>query len=98
MAHSRKPEYALLGGDIPEDEAVDHAFSTAPIFTGDALDALASDVLPQRAVYGSVLGQRVDGFPHTPSSPILYINTNTPFSGLVCGLQVRARYLGCSLS
>ena len=88
MAPSRKPEFALLGGVTPEDEATEHAFRTSPVFTGDALGALGYDVLPQRAVYGSVLAQNADGFPSAPSSPILYINTNTPFSGLVCGLQV----------
>ncbi|EKM56166.1 uncharacterized protein PHACADRAFT_145298 [Phanerochaete carnosa HHB-10118-sp] len=87
MVHSRGPEYALLSGDRPKDDATGHAFRTAPVFTGDALDALGPAVLPQRAVYGRVVSQRADGFPSSPVSPVLYINTNAPFSGLVCGLQ-----------
>ena len=90
MAPPHNPEYALLGGETPTVEATGSTFRTwtAPVFTGDALEALGSDILPQRAIYGRVLDQKVNGFPRIPSSPILYINTNAPFSGLVCGLQV----------
>lgn len=84
------PELELLGEDAPEDESTGsaHAFRTAPIFTGDALGTLGVNVLPQRALYGRVLAQIASGFPTRPSNKKLYINTNAPFSALVCGVQV----------
>jgi hypothetical protein len=74
----------------PGDEP-DHADRTAPVFTKEALDVLGEDVLPQRALYGSILAQRATGLPETlePSKAKLYVNTNSPFSGVVCGVQVR---------
>ena len=90
MTNFYDPELELLGGDAPEDESTGsaHAFRTAPIFTGDALDTLGSNVLPQRALYGRVLAQTASGFPAHPYNNKLYINTNAPFSALVCGVQV----------
>jgi hypothetical protein len=69
--------------------AADHSVRTAPIFTRDALDLVGEAVLPQRALYGRVLGQHAPGFPTHLHDPKLYINTNAPFSALVCGVQVR---------
>ncbi|GJE88165.1 hypothetical protein PsYK624_042480 [Phanerochaete sordida] len=86
MSKLARPEYALLGGDTPQtSDAAAHAFRTAPVFTGDALDTLGPAILPQRAVYGRVLEQHANGFPAVPAAPVLYINTNTPFSGLGTG-------------
>ena len=84
------PELELLDDDSPEDESTGsaHAFRTAPIFTGDALAALGSGILPQRALYGRVISQKALHFPTHPAVPKLYINTNAPFSALVCGVQV----------
>lgn len=69
------------------DLAGSHSMRTAPLFTNEALNVIGTTVLPQRPVYGNVL--------HSPTSkepsPLtkLYVNTNTPFSAVVCGLQVR---------
>jgi hypothetical protein len=85
------PELTLLGVDSNGDGfditgEANHAHKTAPIITGDVFDALGSTAFPQRGVYGRILeastGVQV-------KSPKLYINTNAPFSGIVCGVQVR---------
>jgi hypothetical protein len=90
-------------GIEPEDELLshshqhggasgpEHAVRTAPVFTRQALNIVGDDVLPQRALYGSVLAQRAPGFPENvdASDAKVYMNTNAPFSGVVCGVQVR---------
>ena len=85
------PELDLLGNDVlegGEDSAAKHAFKTAPVFTGDALDLLGSSVLPQRALYGRLVSQNALNLEDNPVSPKLFVNTNAPFSALVCGVQV----------
>ena len=90
MSQHIHPELELLAeDDLTSDDAEVHALRTAPIITGDALSLIGSDNLPQRAVYGQLLEQRAVGFPLHPEVPQLYINTNAPFSALVCGVQVR---------
>ena len=79
--------YENVQGDA-DGNAVDHSVITAPIFTRDALDVVGIDVLPQRALYGRVIAQHVPGFPTTLKNAKVYVNTNAPFSGLVCGVQV----------
>lgn len=91
MSHNvLNPELELLTDDSSEtaDAAELHALRTAPIITGDALQDIGLDVIPQRAVYGQLLEQHADGFPLLPEAAQLYINTNAPFSALVCGVQV----------
>ena len=87
------PELLLLGTDpletIPTDST--HAARTAPIVTADAFHILGPSVFPQRALYGRIVAQHATGFATQPTSPKLYINTNAPFSALVCGVQVRFR-------
>jgi hypothetical protein len=81
----------------PSDSSVeggrgtDHAVRTASIFTRDALDVVGDAVFPQRALYASILSQHSPGFPDTitPAKAKVYINTNAPFSGVICGVQVR---------
>jgi hypothetical protein len=67
---------------------VDHAIITAPVFTGDALDQASEKTFPQHALYGRVISQEVATFPSTPRRPELLINSNAPFSAVVCGVQV----------
>ncbi|THG98002.1 hypothetical protein EW026_g4118 [Hermanssonia centrifuga] len=82
------PELELLFNDAEEDDGgAQHAMRTAPVFTGDAFISLGPDIMPQRALYGRIVSQHVPGFPTIPSSPKFYINTNAPFSALVCGVQ-----------
>jgi hypothetical protein len=83
----------VLLGEPPSTNGIDtgaanHTLRTAPILTGDAVDSLPTHVAPQRAVYGRIIAQHILGFPVKPVSPVVYINSNTPFSGLVCGVQV----------
>jgi hypothetical protein len=88
------PEFLLLGRSPAGNEngidpsASAHTIRTAPVLTGDAAKALSPDVMPQRAVYGRVFSQHVPGFARTSALPKLYINSNAPFSALVCGVQV----------
>jgi hypothetical protein len=84
---------ALLG-DPPQEGGVDssasaHTLRTAPVLTGDAYRALGSDVIPQCALYGRVITQHAPGFDDTVESPEVLINSNAPFSAVVCGVQVR---------
>lgn len=93
------PEDALL--ELPSssaaDEADTHALRTAPIVTSDALFHLGQGVIPQRAVYGRLVAQHAPGFPTQcradrkgkGGAGKVYVNTNAPFSALVCGVQVR---------
>ena len=90
------PELDLLSEEPAPGEhtasASSHALRTAPIFTGDVLDELSHRIFPQRALYGRVIAQHTSSSSQSDEivSPKLYINTNTPFSALVCGVQVRA--------
>jgi len=90
------PELELLGDDVPLDDflfsSADHTFKTAPVVTEDAYNVLGHDVIPQRAVYGRIVSQRVHGCPERVGSQKLYINTNAPFSALVCGVQVSRHF------
>ena len=84
------PEMALLGEGVPDTEldgADNHTFKTAPVFTGDAYNALGPDCLPQKALYGRLLQQDNGEQGGNITTPKLYINTNTPFSALICGVQ-----------
>jgi hypothetical protein len=86
------PEHSLLGDGSPGDgfpgDVGHHALKTAPIFTEDVLHAVGPAVFPQRAFYGRVVSQHVDGLPGKTGLPGVYVNTNAPFSALVCGVQV----------
>jgi hypothetical protein len=87
------PEDELLGYDSHDTVAgsgSDHAVRTAPVFTKAALNVISEDILPQRTLYGSVLSQCAPGFPEIIErrDAKLYMNTNAPFSGVVCGVQV----------
>lgn len=88
-------ETDLLGPDPSDEDSVtstsrqDHAVITAPVLTGDALSIVGRDAFPQTALYGRILEQHGDGLPLRASDSRLYVNTNAPFSALVCGVQVR---------
>lgn len=87
------PEDEILALDNPTDATrsipADHSVITAPVFTSDALRAVGEESLPQRALYGRVVSQHAAGFPEYVENAKIYVNTNAPFSGLVCGVQVR---------
>lgn len=84
-------ESELLGFDVgyPGTGTVAaHSLKTAPVFTGDALAVAGTSVFPQRALYGQVLSQHSSNLLRTPESSKIYINSNSPFSALICGVQV----------
>lgn len=90
--HKHNLELSLLhseGSSSSDLQASDHSLRTAPILTGDASVLLGPDIIPQRAVYGRILSQVLDDDEQRPIEPQVYINSNAPFSAVVCGLQVR---------
>ncbi|TFK29354.1 hypothetical protein FA15DRAFT_610541 [Coprinopsis marcescibilis] len=67
-----------------------HDLITAPIITKDVFNLLASkaDEAPtQYGVLGKTLGIHDNGEVTVPSDLRLYINTNAPFSAVICGVQ-----------
>ena len=92
------PELHLLQaqGSVPlTDTVVNHTFKTAPVFTGDAYEVLGDRCLPQRAIYGTLLSQHGPDAMGMVRSPKLFVNMNTPFSALVCGVQVCGAFDMC---
>ncbi|KAH9951841.1 hypothetical protein B0H21DRAFT_717813 [Amylocystis lapponica] len=66
----------------------DHEVKTAPILTRDAYVAAGISARPsQYGVLGSLLSVHDKTTCDVPDDPRLYINTNAPFSALVCGVQ-----------
>ncbi|TDL16630.1 hypothetical protein BD410DRAFT_731134 [Rickenella mellea] len=66
----------------------EHELRTAPILTPDALsnaDLTHDDI--QYGVFGELLSVIDKETEETPSDPRLYLNTNAPFSAIVCGVQ-----------
>ncbi|EIN04825.1 hypothetical protein PUNSTDRAFT_138025 [Punctularia strigosozonata HHB-11173 SS5] len=84
---------------VPLDEANDDAvmyrgprpilpeLQAAPVFTGEALALAGEATFPQHALYGLVLEQEATGFASTVQSSEVFVNSNAPFSALVCGVQ-----------
>ncbi|KAI0796532.1 hypothetical protein C8Q75DRAFT_198887 [Abortiporus biennis] len=70
------------------EEQIDHEHRTAPLFTRDAyVDVGLHNEKSQYGVLGSTLAIYEKAVPRVPTDPRLYINTNAPFSALVCGVQ-----------
>ncbi|KAF8651052.1 hypothetical protein AX16_004915 [Volvariella volvacea WC 439] len=74
-------------GTPRNNDAMDHIYKNAPVLTGDAAKILGPHAVPQRAVYGRILSQVIDGEQQSVDIPKLYVNTNAPFSAVICGLQ-----------
>ncbi|KIM90985.1 hypothetical protein PILCRDRAFT_59166 [Piloderma croceum F 1598] len=66
----------------------DHELRTAPLYTRDAY--VAADLRDHGAQYG-VLGKVIQTYSkrssEAPEDSRLYVNTNAPFSAIVCGVQ-----------
>ncbi|KAI6003780.1 hypothetical protein EDD15DRAFT_2220154 [Pisolithus albus] len=89
-ADSAYDELQLLH-DNPSDlklRSKEHEIRTAPIITRDAY--VAAGYREHTSQYG-VLGRTISVFngptPYTPLDPRLYVNTNAPFSAVICGVQ-----------
>ncbi|KAH7930072.1 hypothetical protein BV22DRAFT_1079734 [Leucogyrophana mollusca] len=66
----------------------DHELRTAPLLTRDAYVAAGyRDHTTQYGVMGRALAIYNKSVGYTPVDPRLYINTNAPFSAIVCGVQ-----------
>lgn len=67
----------------------DHELRTAPIITRDAYVAAGyREGATQYGVLGSILSiHNKNNVPYKPVNPQLYVNTNAPFSAVVCGVQ-----------
>ncbi|KAF8586234.1 hypothetical protein K439DRAFT_1387349 [Ramaria rubella] len=78
------PVTTSSGSSIFDINKARPSLETAPMLTGDAFEVTGSTIFPQRAVYGRILETNT-GAPVV--SPKLFINTNSPFSGIVCGVQ-----------
>ncbi|OAX42919.1 hypothetical protein K503DRAFT_766314 [Rhizopogon vinicolor AM-OR11-026] len=90
---SRDPaheELELLHDSIadPRGKSRDHELRTAPIITRDAYVAAGyREGATQYGVLGSVLSIHHKNAIYKPVNPQLYVNTNAPFSAVVCGVQ-----------
>ncbi|KAI0751495.1 hypothetical protein C8Q80DRAFT_1157643 [Daedaleopsis nitida] len=82
-------ELSLLNSDSPlEDVTGAHEVVTAPVLTRAAYASANLDQKKsQYGVLGSVMAIREKGNQYTPADPRLYLNTNAPFSAIVCGVQ-----------
>ncbi|KAI0080647.1 hypothetical protein K474DRAFT_1682401 [Panus rudis PR-1116 ss-1] len=73
---------------IESRDRTDHELQTAPILTrGAYLNAGFYANNTQYGVLGGVMSIYDQDTTDTPSDPRLYVNTNAPFSALVCGVQ-----------
>ncbi|KAG8902261.1 hypothetical protein FRC00_014086 [Tulasnella sp. 408] len=86
---SKKPsEHDLLDGKVKEP-TISHQLVTAPLITRDAFtfgDGLAESV-PQYGVLGSIVSVHAQGMVEVYNDNRIYLNTNAPFSAVVCGVQ-----------
>ncbi|KAF8632491.1 hypothetical protein AX15_001860 [Amanita polypyramis BW_CC] len=84
-------EFDLLDDETPESHSggsTDHEYSTAPILTRGAYVALGGqETIKQYGVFGKILEMGSAESEKVPEDPRLYLNTNAPFSAVVCGLQ-----------
>ncbi|EIN14675.1 hypothetical protein PUNSTDRAFT_140908 [Punctularia strigosozonata HHB-11173 SS5] len=89
MSFSRRYSALLDDGSQLDsgDGHRDHATITAPVFTGEALALAGESTFPQHALYGRVLAQEATGFAPTIQFSEVLVNSNAPFSALVCGVQ-----------
>ncbi|KZT65188.1 hypothetical protein DAEQUDRAFT_677220 [Daedalea quercina L-15889] len=73
---------------LDERDTNDHELQTAPVFTREAyVQAGGPECFPQRGLIGSIV--KVTGPCHNDvaEDKRIYLNTNAPFSALVCGVQ-----------
>ncbi|THH33650.1 hypothetical protein EUX98_g521 [Antrodiella citrinella] len=82
-------ELQLLNHSVVESrDRSDHELRTAPLLTrGAYLAAGFPGINSQYGVLGSALAVYDQAERDVPDDPRLYLNTNAPFSALVCGVQ-----------
>jgi len=83
-------EFILLDQISPDSQNLveTHDISTAPLITRDAFElAHHAKSHTQYGVMGRMISTHFKSTVHVPVDPRLYLNTNAPFSALVCGVQ-----------
>ncbi|RPD66711.1 hypothetical protein L226DRAFT_498247 [Lentinus tigrinus ALCF2SS1-7] len=82
-------ELSLLNINAPLEEATEeHEVVTAPLLTRDAyVSAGMAEKCQQYGVLGSVVAIKDKAGRYAPEDPRLYVNTNAPFSTIICGVQ-----------
>ncbi|EIW61790.1 uncharacterized protein TRAVEDRAFT_44610 [Trametes versicolor FP-101664 SS1] len=82
-------ELTLLNLDSSlDDVAGEHEIITAPLLARDAYVAAGmQQKQSQYGVFGSLTAIRERSASYAPHDPRLYVNTNAPFSAIVCGVQ-----------
>jgi len=82
-------EFQLLDdGPIGAAESSEHELKTAPLFTRDAkVPAGFFKSASQFGVLGTLKAIRDQEKFEKPTDPRIYVNTNAPFSAIVCGVQ-----------
>lgn len=86
---SRPAEFTLLGDKSHVDllNSFKHQLVTAPLFSREAYELCETDQNRQYGVLGSILGIGGQEDRSVPEDRRLYLNTNAPFSAVVCGVQ-----------
>ncbi|KAH7101551.1 P-loop containing nucleoside triphosphate hydrolase protein [Auriculariales sp. MPI-PUGE-AT-0066] len=59
-----------------DDHSINHELATSPLFTASALQSAGAAIFPLRGLLGA-----------TTDDDLIYFNTNSPSSGVVCGVQ-----------
>ncbi|KAF8331261.1 hypothetical protein F5887DRAFT_998620 [Amanita rubescens] len=78
----------IVNGEKDPDQTDDHELLTAPILTRDAYVAVGGERnIGQYGLMGKILGVGSKDGVRSLEDPRLYLNTNTPFSAVVCGVQ-----------
>ncbi|KAI0332440.1 hypothetical protein GY45DRAFT_1352709 [Cubamyces sp. BRFM 1775] len=82
-------ELRFLNLDVALEDAKDeHEVITAPLLTRGAYVGAGMHIKrSQYGVLGSVMAIREKTRGYVPKDPRLYVNTNAPFSAIVCGVQ-----------
>ncbi|KAG8984461.1 hypothetical protein FRB94_004903 [Tulasnella sp. JGI-2019a] len=84
---AKSVEFELLDKKVPN--TLPHQVVTAPLITADAyqLGKDISKAIPQYGVIGSIISVHSHNAVETCGDRRLYLNTNAPFSAVVCGVQ-----------
>ncbi|KAG8947173.1 hypothetical protein FRC03_001150, partial [Tulasnella sp. 419] len=85
--HAQRDHELDLLWQLPTSDRVIHQDKTAPLITREARQAGHRTDVPQYGVLGSILSTHSGAKVEDPLNTRLYVNTNAPFSAVVCGVQ-----------
>ncbi|KAF8992060.1 hypothetical protein BDQ17DRAFT_1370044 [Cyathus striatus] len=76
-------------GQPHANEIAAHDIDTAPLLTRDAFEKISNtfDYATQYGLLGRIISVQSKGIMETTNDSRLYLNTNAPFSAIVCGVQ-----------